>query len=129
ETALQERAKTFDQLGGPGGEIGQGALSDPAILAKALAQQDGRGRAAIGDRFNVHGATSSTSRSRRKAKFDVLHGYTLRHKRRKRRRKPSPLRPQQQKLRSSLVTRRRRSSMASDSCATARSVRMLCSNR
>src|SRR5262249_22779601 len=79
----------------------QGALSDPAILAKALAQQDGRGRAAIGDRFNVHGATSSTSRSRRKAKFDVLHGYTLRHKRRKRRRKPSPLRPQQQKLRPS----------------------------
>jgi hypothetical protein len=35
--------------------VGQGALSDPAVVAKALAQQDGGGRAAIGDRFDIHG--------------------------------------------------------------------------
>jgi len=56
DAALQQRAKTLDQRGRPSGEIGQGALSDPAILAKALAQQDGGRRAAIGYRFDVHGA-------------------------------------------------------------------------
>ena len=61
DTAFRRRAKTLDQSGGPGGKIGQGALSNPAILAKALAQQDGGGRAAIGDRFNLHGGTFNTS--------------------------------------------------------------------
>ena len=56
DTALQQRAEPLHQLGWPGGEIGQGALSDPSTLAKALAQQDSGGRAAIGYGFNVHGA-------------------------------------------------------------------------
>ncbi len=55
DTTLQERAKALDQRGGPRRKIGQGAFSDPAIVAKALAQQDGGGRAAIGHRFDIHG--------------------------------------------------------------------------
>ena len=43
DTAFEQRAKTLDQGSGPSGKIGQGALSDPAIVAKALAQQDGGG--------------------------------------------------------------------------------------
>ena len=43
DAALQEGAKALDQRGGPSGKIGQGALSDPALLAKAFAQQHGRG--------------------------------------------------------------------------------------
>src|SRR5215510_8557131 len=60
DTALQERAKTLDQRGGPGGKIGQGALFDPASLAKTLAQQDGGRRAAIGYRFDIHGVIFSS---------------------------------------------------------------------
>ena len=58
DPALQQRAKAFDQRGGPRRQIGQGAFPDPAILAKALAQQDGGGRAAIGHRFDIHGVTN-----------------------------------------------------------------------
>jgi len=43
DAALQQGAKSLDQGGGPIRQIGQGTLSDPAILAKAFAQQDGRG--------------------------------------------------------------------------------------
>jgi hypothetical protein len=43
ETALQQRTKSLDQGRRPIRKIGQGALSDPAMVAKALAQQDGRG--------------------------------------------------------------------------------------
>jgi hypothetical protein len=35
DPALQQRAKALNQRGGPGGKVGQGALSDPAILAKS----------------------------------------------------------------------------------------------
>ncbi len=48
DTALQQRAEPLHQLGWPGGQIGQGALSDPAILAKALAQQDSGGELRLG---------------------------------------------------------------------------------
>ena len=39
----------------PVGEVQQRALLDLGSLAVALAQQDSRGRAAIGDRFDIHG--------------------------------------------------------------------------
>jgi hypothetical protein len=42
DAALQEGAETLDQSGGPIRQIGQSALPDLAIFAKALAQQDGR---------------------------------------------------------------------------------------
>jgi len=42
DPAFQQRAKTFDQWGRPRRKIGQSALSDPPILAKALAQEDRR---------------------------------------------------------------------------------------
>jgi hypothetical protein len=57
---IRPRSTTRDRpkrpLSGPGGKIGQGALFDPASLAKALAQQEGGRRAAIGYRFDVDGA-------------------------------------------------------------------------
>ena len=50
-----------DPLVRPVGEVQQGALLDLARLAIALAQQDGRGRAAIGDRFDIHGSIIATA--------------------------------------------------------------------
>jgi len=41
DAALQQGAKSLDQDGGPIRQIGQGALPDPPVLAKGLAQQDG----------------------------------------------------------------------------------------
>src|SRR5262249_22687744 len=78
DPALEQRAKALDQRGGPGGKIGQGALSDPAIIAKTFAQQDGRRRAAVGYRFNVHGTGFSTSLPPQIAKSSILHGYSPR---------------------------------------------------
>src|SRR5205807_8858198 len=45
----------------PVGEVQQRALLDLASLAVALAQQDGRGRVAIGDRFDIHGSMIATA--------------------------------------------------------------------
>ena len=41
--------------GGQGREIGEGALADLGAFALAFAQEDGRGRAAVGDDFHIHG--------------------------------------------------------------------------
>lgn len=53
--AFQQRAQTFDELGRPIGQIGEGAFFDLAGVAIAFAQQDGRRRRAVGDRFDIHG--------------------------------------------------------------------------
>ena len=42
EPAFQQHVKSLDQ-DGVRRRVGQGALPDPAIIAKTLAQQDGRG--------------------------------------------------------------------------------------
>jgi hypothetical protein len=75
DAAFQEGAKALDQRGRPRRQIGQGALSDPALLAKALAQQDGGRRAPIGHRFDIHGAIFSISLSSLHAKSINIHGY------------------------------------------------------
>jgi hypothetical protein len=53
--AFEQHLETGNPLARPVGQVEQGALFDLAALAVALAQQDGRGRVAIRDRFDVHG--------------------------------------------------------------------------
>ena len=53
--AFEHAAQAFDVGGGPVGEVAEGALTDLAVLAIALAQQDGRGRVPVGDGFDIHG--------------------------------------------------------------------------
>jgi hypothetical protein len=59
--ALEQDPKVLDQLRIPVRQVGQRALDDLAALAIALAQQDGRGRAAIGDGLDVHAYMVSPS--------------------------------------------------------------------
>src|SRR6202022_2353655 len=53
--AFEQCLEAGDPLVRPVGEIQERALLDLASLAVALAQQDGRGRVAIGDGFDIHG--------------------------------------------------------------------------
>src|SRR5262249_61561366 len=73
--ALQQHLEPGDAIERPVGEVQQGALLDLAAVAVALAQQDGRGRAAIGDRFDVHGETITGCSTPCKPRFTRLHGY------------------------------------------------------
>ena len=58
--ALEQHPEAGDPVGRPIRKVQQGALLDLAALPVALAQQDGRGRAAIGHRFDVHGDMITT---------------------------------------------------------------------
>src|ERR1700758_697875 len=53
--AFEQFPEAGDPLVRPVGEVQERALLDLASLAVALAQQDGRGRVAIGDGFDIHG--------------------------------------------------------------------------
>ena len=53
--AFEQCLEAGDPLVRPVGEVQERALLDLASLAEALAQQDGRGRVAIGDGFDIHG--------------------------------------------------------------------------
>jgi hypothetical protein len=53
--AFEQCLEADDPLVRPVGEVQERALLDLASLAVALAQQDGRGRGAIGDGFDIHG--------------------------------------------------------------------------
>ena len=53
--AFEHAAQAFDVGGRPVGEIAEGALTDLAVLAVALAQQDGGRRVPVGDGFDIHG--------------------------------------------------------------------------
>ena len=55
--AVQERLEASDPLARPVGNVQKRALLDLAALAEALAQEDGGGRVAVGDRFDIHGQT------------------------------------------------------------------------
>src|SRR5204862_2508858 len=59
--AFEQCLEAGDPLLRPVGEVQQRALLDLASLAVALAQQDGRGRVAIGDRFDIHGSMIATA--------------------------------------------------------------------
>ncbi len=51
----EQPAQRLDFRGGPGRQVGQGAFAHALAFTPALAQQNGRGRVAIGDGFDVHG--------------------------------------------------------------------------
>ncbi len=51
----QQHLQALDDLGGQAREVGQGALANLAVLAPGLAQEDRRGRVAIGHRLDIHG--------------------------------------------------------------------------
>jgi len=50
----EEKAESGNAGSGPGGDVGDSAVFDFAILAEGLANEDGRGRVAIGDLRHVH---------------------------------------------------------------------------
>ena len=52
--ALQNWAERLDLRRGPMGEVGEGAVVDLAILTEGFAEQDRRGRRAIGDHGHIH---------------------------------------------------------------------------
>jgi hypothetical protein len=51
EQETQPRKNVF----GPVSEIGQGAVLDLALVTEGLAQENARGRIAVGDRLDIHG--------------------------------------------------------------------------
>ena len=57
--AFQDAAQTLDVSGGPVGKIAERTLPDLAVLAVALAQENGRGRVPVWDGFDIHGGTST----------------------------------------------------------------------
>jgi len=54
--SLQDAAQEIDLRGGPRGEIGEGAFVDLGAYADGFAEEDGRGRVAVGDGLNIHGS-------------------------------------------------------------------------
>ena len=54
EVAVEEAAEGANPLGWPGGEVGEGAVLDFAILAETFAEEDGRRGVAIGDDGDIH---------------------------------------------------------------------------
>ena len=59
--ALQQRLEAGDPLARPVGQVQERALLDLPALAVALAQEDGRGRIAVRDGFDVHGPIIDTT--------------------------------------------------------------------
>jgi hypothetical protein len=57
--ALENAAQSFNVSEGPIRKIAQRALKHPAVLAVALAQQNGRRRVPVRDGFDIHAATSA----------------------------------------------------------------------
>src|ERR1700680_2264740 len=68
EQETQPRKNVF----GPVSEIGQGAVLDLALVAEGLAQENARGRIAVGYRLDIHGDKNTNK----------LHGYVLEPKNR-----------------------------------------------
>ena len=58
--ATQHGPQRLDLLGWPVGEIGQGTVQDLAVLAIALAQKDGGGRAPVGDGGDIRALADQT---------------------------------------------------------------------
>jgi hypothetical protein len=59
--APQHRTELFNALGGPAGQVGEGSVLGLAGLAVALAQQDGRRRASVGDDSHIHAPIEALS--------------------------------------------------------------------
>src|SRR5437588_9977774 len=73
--AFEQCLEAGDPLVRPVGEVQPRALLDLASFAVALAQQDGRGRVSIGDRFDIYGSMIATVIRPNNPKSIILHGY------------------------------------------------------
>lgn len=54
EVAAEDLTQGFDTSGSPGGEVGEGAGFDFAVVPEGLAEEDGWRRVTIGDGGNIH---------------------------------------------------------------------------
>jgi hypothetical protein len=61
----------------PVGEIGQGAVLDLAFVAERLAQENARGRIAVGNRLDMATNITKKTPSEDKEKHPKIHGYIL----------------------------------------------------
>jgi hypothetical protein len=59
---FQEAAQEIDLRGGPGGEIGEGALLDFGAGTDRFAKENGGRGIAIGDGLDIHGSMIRASR-------------------------------------------------------------------
>ena len=73
--AFEHAAQALDVGGRPIGEVAERALPDLAVLAVALAQQDGRRRVPVGDGFDIHGSMIMHGRAHGTVPRLILHGY------------------------------------------------------
>ncbi len=69
--ALEQRPQSLDPLTRPVAEVEQGPLLDLVTLAIALAQEDGRRRAAVGDRLDIHGRSYRPGPNRCNHKINI----------------------------------------------------------
>ena len=75
---FEHTPEALDLVGGPMGEIGQGAFMDLFALAAAFAQEEGRGRVAVGDGLDLHG-TMLSSRNTMSRVIIIIYMGTLIH--------------------------------------------------
>ena len=75
--ALEHAAQAFDVGWGPVGEVAQRAFTDLAVLAVALAQEDGGRRVPVRDGFDIHGGAWADRPAMYKSQVLILHGYVL----------------------------------------------------
>ena len=54
EFATEQTAQGLDAFGGPGGEVGEGAVFDFAVLTEGLAEEDGGRGGAVGYGGYIH---------------------------------------------------------------------------
>jgi hypothetical protein len=66
---FENTAQAFNVLGGPSGEVADRALTDLAILAVTLAQQNGGRRVPIWNSFDIHGSALAQHRREYKSQF------------------------------------------------------------
>ena len=75
--ALEHAAQALDVGRGPVGEVAEGAFADLAVLAIALAQEDGGGRVAVRDDVDIHGWNGVDSARKVQSHSCELHGYVF----------------------------------------------------
>src|SRR5262247_3236314 len=68
---FEQHLEAGDAVRRPVGKVEQGTLFDPAALAVALAQQDGRRRVAIGNRFDIHGNMITVKTGQTSLKYHI----------------------------------------------------------
>src|SRR5215210_7661209 len=76
--ALEHTTQAFDVSRGPVGEVAEGAFADLALVAVALAQEDGGRRVPVRDGFDIHAANGSRSGRAVQLTSALLHGYVFR---------------------------------------------------